>query len=166
MDAETTEVLRGLLAGQPIATLGTLHRRPRAAGGGVEPFVSMVPVAWLPDSADAVVHVSGLSSHTRDMLEQPQVSLMLMERLAPDGNPQALPRITIQAEASPIEKDTADYEGAQAVYLARFPSADITFGLGDFQLFRLVPVSARFVAGFGSAHGLSAEALRAALVLS
>jgi hypothetical protein len=166
MDAETTGALRALLAAQPIASLGTLHRRPRAAGGGVEPFVSMVPVAWLPGSADAIVHVSGLASHTRDMLEHPQVSLMLMEQLAADGNPQALPRVTLQAEALPIAKDTPEYEVAQGAYLARFPSAEITFGLGDFQLFRLVPVLARFVAGFGSAHGLNVEGLRVALVSS
>ena len=72
MDEPTAAELRALVQAQPVAALGTLH----ATRDGVEPFVSMVPVAWLP-GPQAVIHVSALAPHTRDLAQNPRVSLML-----------------------------------------------------------------------------------------
>jgi hypothetical protein len=47
----------------------------------------------------------------------------------------------------------------RAAWLARFPDSAISFGLADFAFFRISPRDARFVAGFGSIHNLSAAAL-------
>lgn len=156
MDDDTAAELRALVRAQPVAALGTLH----ATRDGVEPFVSMVPVAWLPaPTPQPLIHVSTLAPHTRDLQQDPQVSLMLMATLGPDDNPQALPRLTLQAQAVLLDRDSDAWAQAQATYLARFPRAEQTFALGDFLLVRLQPVSARFVAGFGRAHGLTAPAL-------
>jgi putative heme iron utilization protein len=160
MDAAAAADLRALLARQPIAALGTLH----AAAQGDEPFVSMVPVAWLAGSAPLpVIHVSGLAPHTRDLQRCPRVSLMLTSPLAADDNPQALARLTIQAEARVLVRGADPEPAARAAYLARFPRAEQTFALGDFRLVLLQPRSARFVAGFGRAHGLTAAGLALAL---
>jgi hypothetical protein len=156
VDESTAADLRALVQAQPIAALGTLH----ATRDGDEPFVSMVPVAWLPgDDPAPVIHVSQLAPHTRDLLTCDRVSLMLTAVLQPDDNPQALARLTLQARAHLLDRDSDDWAAAQAAYLARFPRAEQTFALGDFLLVRLQPVSARFVAGFGRAHGLTAKAL-------
>ena len=154
MDTDTATELRALLDAQPIGALGTLHD----ARDGVEPFVSMVPVAWAPDG-QPLIHVSGLAPHTRDLRSHPQVSLMLTAPLAPDANPQALARVTLQAHAVVIARDDADWAAARAVYQGRFPRSEQTFALGDFVLVRLQPQSARFIAGFGRAFGLTAAAL-------
>jgi heme iron utilization protein len=159
LDAPTAADLRALVHAQPVAALGTLH----ATRDGVEPFVSMVPVAWLPGPL-AVIHVSTLAPHTRDLQADPRVSLMLTAPLAPDGNPQALARLTVQAHAAELPRGSAEWAEAQAAYLGRFPLATQTFALGDFLLVALHPVSARFVAGFGRAHGLTAQSLAAAWV--
>lgn len=160
MDEATTAELRALLQAQPIGALGTLH----ATREGDEPFVSMVPVAWLPGPEPApLIHVSQLAPHTRDLQTCSRVSLMLTAALQPDDNPQALARLTLQAEAQLLDRDSSAWAAAQAAYLARFPRAEQTFALGDFLLVRLQPRSARFVAGFGRAHGLTAQALASAL---
>lgn len=161
MDTTAAAELRALVQAQPVAALGTLH----ATRDGVEPFVSMVPVAWLAGPLpQAVIHVSMLAPHTRDLLADPRVSLMLTAPLAPGADPQALARLTLQARAAERQPHSAEWAEAQAAYLARFPRATQTFALGDFRLVALLPVSARFVAGFGRAHGLTPAALAAAWV--
>ena len=154
MDTDAEATLKALLAAQPIAALGTLRRGRQGRTEEAEPSVSMVPVAWLPGSAAAVIHVSALSPHTREMLDQPRVSLMLVAHRQPGDNPQALPRVTVQADAAPIAMDTPSYVQARSIYLARFAQAAQTFELGDFSLFALVPRSVRFIAGFGRAYAV------------
>lgn len=164
MDETAAAELRALVQAQPVAALGTLH----ATRDGVEPFVSMVPVAWLPGPLPrAVIHISTLAPHTRDLQADPRVSLLLTAVAAPDDNPQALARLTLQARAAELPRPGADgadpaaWAAAQAAYLSRFPRATQTFALGDFLLVALHPVSVRFVAGFGRAHGLTAAGLAA-----
>jgi predicted phosphoadenosine phosphosulfate sulfurtransferase len=44
-------------------------------------------------------------------------------------------------------------------WLARFPEQAINFELADFSFWRIAPRDARFVAGFGRIHNLSAAEL-------
>jgi heme iron utilization protein len=141
--------------GRRIASLGTLHQG--------EPFVSMVPYAVLPDASGLVVHVSGLSAHTGDMLASPRVSVMIAAADAPDALAQALPRVTIQADAVPIAASDPGHGAARAAYLARFPHAARIFELPDFSLFVIRPVSLRLIAGFAQARTLPPQALAEAL---
>lgn len=153
MDAETALSLRLLLVTQPVAALGTLHRG--------EPAVSMVPFVLVPEEAALLIHVSALATHTRDMVEHGRVGLMVMADLRPGLLPQALPRVSLQADALALARGGPDDERARGQYLQRFPDAAMTFELADFSIFVLRPVSARLVAGFGRAHGLVGETLRA-----
>lgn len=142
--------LLALIEAQPIAALGTLH----AGADGPEPFVSMVPVAWPAGMADAVLHVSALSPHTRDLQADRRVSLMLVAPRTPGDDPLALARLSLQADAEVLDPGTMVHAAAEAAYRARFPTSEVTFGLGDFRLVRLQVRSLRFVAGFGRAHAL------------
>jgi len=169
MDADTARFLRRVLDGQPVATLATRHRD--------EPATSMVPFVLDADGS-FLIHVSALAPHTADMRTHPRVSLLVMAAVRGDadgvaegrlclalgGEPiavQALPRLSFQADAVFMPADDAALPVARARYLARFPQAAQTFALADFQLVRLNPASARLVAGFGRAHALVGEALRA-----
>lgn len=158
MDAAAEAAFLALLAAQPIAALGTL--RSTRASAALEPFVSMVPVVWLPGGAGAVIHVSALALHTRDLLEHPRVSLMLIAPRLEGDNPQALARVTLQADAARVDPGTPAHAQAGSAYLQRFPQAAQTFALADFSLFHLVPSSGRFVAGFGRAHTIGADDFR------
>ncbi len=154
MTSPRFEPLRLLLRQQTIAALGTLHRG--------EPYVSMVPFALDESAPEFLIHVSGLSPHTRDMLEHPRVSLLIV---APDdgGRPQARARATVQGDASPFDADTPGHAAAQALYLQRFPHAADIFALPDFSLFAIRPDSVRFIGGFAQAVSLTPELFERAL---
>src|SRR5688572_5069981 len=155
MDPDLSNRLRALIESQEVAALGTLHDG--------EPFVSMVPYALLPEGAGFVIHVSALAGHTKDMIANPAVSLMVMAAPSVEVPAQAAARITIQGEAVRIPEDAPIHEAAKAIYLERFPQSAQTFELGDFALFAIRPRQARYVGGFAQAKTLTAEGLAAAL---
>ena len=151
----SSQSLHTLINTQPLAALGTVQ--------GGEPFVSMVPFAIEPNSSKLIIHVSTLAAHTKHMLENARVSLMVMAAPSPDVSAQATPRVTIQGVAVQLDKASTDYEEAKAVYVERFPQSLDLFGFADFSLFAITPTSARFVAGFAQAKTLNAEDFCAAL---
>lgn len=153
MDSSTEAILEALLA-IPVAALGTLH-----AGA---PYVSMVPVAPAPGGAGLIIHVSRLAQHTRDLLANPDVSLLLLSPLG-DQDPLALPRLTLQGRAEAMQPGSEAQAAAEGAYLARFPQAEVTLGLGDFSLFLIRAEKGRLVSGFGRALSLEAGQIQAAL---
>lgn len=164
MDAAASHLLGELIRGRAVASLATLH-------DGL-PFASMVPYAVWHGAADGrllfVTHVSRLSAHTRDMLESPQVCLMIT---APEEGvdsesvpPQALPRVSIPAVASFIDREHPDHRPLARAYLEKFPFAADWFQLGDFSIVSFTPSgSARFIAGFARAMTVSTVQLHAAV---
>ncbi len=155
MNPGQTESLRRLFEGQRIASLGTLHQG--------DPYVSMVPFALLPDASALVIHVSQLSSHTKDMLESPRVSLLVIAPDTGDAPAQARARVTVLGRAEHCTASTPGYPAAQEAYLSRFPQAASTFALPDFFLFAIRPLSIRFIAGFAQALTLTPTAFATAL---
>ncbi len=151
MNAELTEHLARLLRERTTAALGTLR-----AGA---PSVSMVPYALAADGSGFVVHVSELAAHTKDMLADARVSLLVAEAEGGAKSPLGLMRVTVQGQARRIGSDSPDLPGLKATYLARFPDAAQMFDFADFSVFLIRPDSARFVAGFGQAHSLSGESM-------
>lgn len=152
MDPDTAHTLRQLLQHRGVGALGTLHRG--------DPAVSMVPYVVAADGLQLFIHVSALATHTADLQRHRRVGLMVMAEMQPDTPAQALPRVSLQADADVLPRDGADYTAAKAAYLQRFADAAVTFELGDFAMVALRPVSARLVAGFGRAHSLVGDQLR------
>ena len=142
--------LRNLLASRSVAALGTLHDGA--------PYVSMVPFALLPDGSAFVIHVSALSAHTQDMLDEPRVSVLVMDAERPEVLAQELARVTILGSAAQVAEPSAEYDAAMACYLKRFPDAAPTFDLGDFSLFAIAPTHIRWIGGFAAAQSLTPEA--------
>ena len=155
MDSNQTKALRDLLQTQQIAALGTLHEG--------HPFVSMVPFAALRDGTGFVIHVSRLATHTNDMTSDPNVSLLVMASPTPHVPPQAVPRVTIQGQATQCAEPSQVHAEASAAYLARFPQSEEMFGFADFSLFVIQPTSVRFVGGFAQAASLSPALLASIL---
>ncbi len=155
MSIDQTQSLHTLITTQHLAALGTVQ--------GGEPFVSMVPFAIEPNGGKLIIHVSTLAAHTKHMLENARVSLMVMAAPSPDVSAQATARVTIQGVATQLDKASSEYEEAKTVYVERFPQSLDLFGFADFSLFAIAPTSARFVAGFAQAKTLGAEDFCAAL---
>ncbi len=151
MNAELDELLAQLVRGRTTAALGTLREGA--------PFVSMVPYAIAPDSSGFVVHVSRLAAHTRDMLADARVSLLITEAEGGGKSPLGLMRVSVQGLARRISNGSPDLPKLKAAYLARFADAEPMFGFADFSIFIVRPDAVRFVAGFGEAHSISAESM-------
>ena len=154
MNRELTVVLQQLIFGRVIAALGTLHQEL--------PFVSMVPFAAARDG-NFILHVSRLAAHTRDMLDNPDVSLLITESEASGKIPQALARVTVQGRAAMLDRDSERHTEARELYLSRFSDAAPLFEFSDFNIFVIEPVSARLIAGFGQAWTITREDLAQAL---
>lgn len=147
MTSEQAQALRDLLARQPVAALATLHDG--------EPAVSMVPCALLPEGR-FVIHVSALASHTADMRAHPEVALLITAPLAAGESPLALPRLSVRGRAEACPAGAPGHDDARTAYLARLPESAELFSFGDFSLFVISVLSARFVGGFAQARSLTA----------
>jgi putative heme iron utilization protein len=155
MDAESRDTLARLVREQRIAALGTLREG--------FPEVSMVPVVAEPDGSAFYFHASALAHHTQNIQHEARVSLMLSQPDDWGRDPQTLARIAVRGEARALPREGTAYERVKAMYLTRFPESEARFALGDFALYRVEPVAARFVAGLGRIFNLSAADIMAAI---
>ena len=145
MDAETAQLLKGLLLKERVAHLGTLRN--------AAPMVSMTLYLPEPDLSAFYVHVSRLAWHTQDMAQDARVALSIAETDDRRADPFTLMRVTVRGQAAQIQDQGVDLKTR---WLARFPEQAINFELADFSFWKIVPRDARFVAGFGRIHNLSA----------
>jgi len=147
MDAETAALLKNLLAKERTAHLATLR--------GGAPMASMTLFMPERDFSAFYVHVSRLAWHTQDMMQDARVALSVSETDDGRADPFTLMRVTVRGEALQLE------QGPKDAWLARFPEQAINFTLADFSFWKITPRDARFVAGFGRIHNISAKELEA-----
>jgi putative heme iron utilization protein len=143
-DFDPATVARGLLRRSRQGALATLM-----VGSGA-PYCSLVNVASAPDGAPILL-ISQLALHTRNILADPRVSLMLDER-AP-GDPLEGARIMVAGTAEQASGDVAS--NLRQRYLNVHPSAEVFVGFKDFVFFRIAPTAAHLVAGFGRINDLA-----------
>ena len=136
-DVKPARLTRSLLGRSRQGALATLM--PQSG----DPYCSLVNVASLPDGMPVLL-ISRLAVHTKNILADPRVSLMLDER-AP-GDPLEGARIMLAGTA---QEATDDAELLKRRYLAAHPSAEEFAGFRDFSFFRIVPRGVHLVAGFG-----------------
>lgn len=142
MDPNTTvkppRLARSLLRRSRQGALATLM-----AGSG-DPYCSLVNVASAPDGSPILL-ISRLAIHTKNILADPRVSVMLDER-AP-GDPLEGARIMLAGTAAQAQGDDAAL--LRRRYLAAHPSAETFVDFADFSFFRITPKGLHLVAGFG-----------------
>lgn len=148
--------------------LQLLYRRQAAvatvAADGA-PHVGMVAFAIDPDGSALLLHLSSLAAHTRHLLADPRVSLLVVAPDTPERDDvQTLARMTLYGLAQPILPDDAHYAACRAAYLRRFGAAEMRFGFADFVLVRVVVDTARFVGGFAQARNVTKEQLHKLLL--
>jgi putative heme iron utilization protein len=125
-----------------------------------EPYIGLLPFAIQPDFSAMLVHASSLARHTKGLSDGAPVGFMVHALDQPDADPLQLPRLSLQGTSRMLDKKTGDYAAARDVYVARFPSSEMVFSLGDFNLYELVPKKGRFVIAFGRAFNVTADTLR------
>jgi heme iron utilization protein len=121
-------------------------------------MASMTLYLAAPDFSAFHVHVSRLAWHTQDMAQDGRVALSIAETDDRRPDPFTLMRVTIRGDAAVFPDPDSSLK---AKWLERFPEQAINFDLADFSFWRIAPRDARFVAGFGRIHNLSAAELAA-----
>jgi len=137
-DFSASKLARSLLRRSRQGALATLM-----VGSG-DPYCSLVNLASHPDGSPILL-ISRLALHTRNILGDNRVSLMLDERAA--GDPLEGARIMLAGLAEEASQD--DTGLLRRRYLSAHPSAEAFVDFKDFSFFRIVPSGAHLVAGFG-----------------
>jgi heme iron utilization protein len=137
-DFDPEKLARSLLRRRREGALATLLRSSGA------PYCSLVNLASHPDGSPILL-ISRLAVHTKNVLADPRVSLMLDERS--EGDPLEGARIMLLGTA--IEADTADVPLLRQRYLNAHPAAAGYIDFKDFSLFKVETRGAHLVAGFG-----------------
>ncbi len=109
-----------------------------------DPYCSLVNVASSPDGSPILL-ISRLAVHTKNVLADPRVSLMLDER-AP-GDPLEGARIMLLGQAEQVGAEQRDT--LRRRYLNAHPSAENYADFADFSFFLIRPSGLHLVAGFG-----------------
>jgi putative heme iron utilization protein len=142
--------LAALVRTERVAHLATLRQGA--------PMASMTLYLASEDFDAFHVHVSRLAWHTQDMEQDPSVALSIAQTDDRRADPFTLKRLTVRGKA---EKLANPQPRLKDLWLARFPEQAINFTLADFSFWRIAPRDARFIAGFGRIHNLSATELAA-----
>jgi heme oxygenase (biliverdin-IX-beta and delta-forming) len=145
-DFDAAGLTRSLLRRSRQGALATLM-----AGSG-DPYCSLVNVASHADGSPILL-ISRLAIHTKNLLADPRVSLMLDER-AP-GDPLEGARIMLQGFAEAAAAD--DLDAVRGRYLNAHPSAQAFVEFQDFFFVRIRPTTTHLVAGFGRIIDLKPE---------
>jgi putative heme iron utilization protein len=151
VDAGTSLLLKKLLLTERVAHLATLRN--------AAPMASMTLYMPERDFSALYVHVSRLAWHTQDMLQDARVALSVSETDDRRADPFTLMRVTIRGEALNIPNQDRQVATLKRTWLERFPKQAINFELADFSFWKITPRDARFVAGFGAIHNISAQEL-------
>jgi putative heme iron utilization protein len=147
-DFDAARLARSLLRRRRQGALATLM-----AGSG-DPYCSLVNVASHADGSPILL-ISRLALHTRNILGDSRVSLMLDERA--EGDPLEGARIMLAGRAEEVSGDHAAI--LRRRYLNAHPSAEAFVNFRDFSFFKIRPAGAHLVAGFGRIVDLKPDQL-------
>ena len=113
------------------------------------PFGSITPFLVDHDGS-LLILISGLAEHTKNIINDPRVSLISHNQ--DDPHIQTQGRVTVVGTASHVP----DRNGAGKRYLRYFPEAHTYFAMEDFSFYRIVPEAIRYIGGFGNIHWVKA----------
>src|SRR6202050_3730541 len=134
-DFDAAGLARSLLRRSRSGALATLMP------GSGDPYCSLVNVATAAGGAPLVL-ISRLAVHTKNILVDRRVSLMIDERK--EGDPLQGGRIMLMGTAAVTED-----ANARRRYLERQPEAEMFAGFADFSFYQVTLKSVHLVAGFG-----------------
>ncbi|WP_116644155.1 heme utilization protein HutZ [Salinivibrio sp. HTSP] len=115
-----------------------------------KPNVSYAPFIQREDGF--YILISEIARHARNLQENPNLSLMMIEDEGSAKQIFARQRLSFDARAEMVERNTGAWQAGIDALKARFGDIiESLSGLEDFRLFRLVPENGLYVKGFGQA---------------
>ncbi len=153
MDSEVLDAIGGLLREIRVLSLAVIV-------DGV-PEASLLPFALRDDCGAVYVQASALARHTRGLQPDAVVGLLVHANDGPAADPMQLARLSVQATVSVLDKSSERFATAAARFVQRFPAAEMTLGLGDFNLYELTLGRGRYVEGFARAFNVGPDTFAA-----
>jgi heme iron utilization protein len=139
MSSELGDEARRFARGQQSGVLSTLSLRLEGYPfGSVSPFI-------LDHAGRPVILISDIAEHTRNIVADPRVSLIVQPYSA---DMQTTGRVTVVGRAERL----AEKDALGPRYLRYFPQAADYFAMHDFNFYRIEPVRIRYIGGFGRIH--------------
>jgi len=152
MDRQVLEAIRDMMASHRLLGLAVL------VDG--DPEASLLPYALRPDYSAVYVQASGLARHSRGLQPGARVGVLIHEDDTPGADPLQTRRMTIQATVTVLDREGDAFAAARDVFVARFPGAELTLSLGDFNLYELTLGRGRYVAGFAQAFNIGPDTFK------
>ncbi|MCB0731678.1 MAG: pyridoxamine 5'-phosphate oxidase family protein, partial [Ignavibacteriae bacterium] len=119
MDDESKNILDKLIKTSKVASLGTSKDNI--------PYISMVSYSVSDDSKEYYILISQLAEHTQNILNNPNVSLMICQPETEKSNPQTLARVSLNGKAELVERNSDEFEEIKKNYLTKNPKATLYF---------------------------------------
>jgi putative heme iron utilization protein len=116
-----------------------------------------MPFARREDYGALYVQASGLARHARGLQSAARVGVLVHANDTADADPMQLSRLSVQATVAVVDKASGEFAPAAARFIARFPGADMTLGLPDFNLYELTLGRGRYVEGFARAFNIGPD---------
>lgn len=114
------------------------------------PFGSVMPFV-LDHNGQPIVFISSIAEHTKNIMINPKVSLLVF---AGEADLHANGRLTLIGEAEQIDKNDTDLIARYCRYL---PDSIGYLAMHDFAFYRINIYQARYIAGFGKMGWVSGE---------
>jgi heme oxygenase (biliverdin-IX-beta and delta-forming) len=129
------------------------------------PEAALLPFAVSDDWQSLYVQASGLARHARGLQTGARVGVLVHAMDTPEADPMQLARLSVQASVSVIDRAGDAFAPAAARFVRRFPRAEMTLQLGDFNLYRVTLGRGRYVEGFARAFNVGPETFMALTTL-
>ena len=152
MDRQVLEAVRDIVSTHQVLSLAVLVEG--------DPEASLLPYAVRPDFAAVYVQASGLARHARGLQPGARVGLLVHENEAAGADPLQMKRMTVQATVAVLDRESEAFGAARDLFIARFPGAELTLSLGDFNLYELTLGRGRYIAGFAQAFNIGPETFK------
>jgi putative heme iron utilization protein len=149
MERNVLEAIRSLLQESRVLSLAVL------VDG--DPEAALLPFARRDDYGALYVQASGLARHARGLQTGARVGVLVHANDTADADPMQLPRLSVQATVAVLDKASREFASAAARFSARFPGAEMTLGLADFNLYELTLGRGRYVEGFARAFNIGRD---------
>lgn len=145
---DLTKHYQELMASQQTLLLST------ASANGV-PDISYAP--FVRDHAGVFyIFVSEMSTHTANLLDNPQASILFIRPESESRNLFARERAVLNCSVKEISRDDAIYsDRVQALQDKLGEVISVLRSLSDFHLFSLHPENGRYIVGFGNAFTIN-----------
>ena len=144
-----------------IASRKSLHLATITGAG--EPFISYAPFA-LGDNCIYVL-ISEIALHAVNLQELPKASVMMVEDEGTAKELFARIRVSYSVDSKMLDHDKEEWIKGIDIMAARHGDRIKNLSeLSDFKLFKLLPISGRYVKGFGRAYSFAGGSLAGDLV--